>query len=84
MSAKLPQITFAAHWLLTDLREFIGWVLLGIDKLAHKRIDLRWLEAGDFYVEVALGKQIGEFAQFGGKNSAIPARVGRNLIIGQG
>ena len=29
------------------------------------------------------GKEVGEVAQFGGENGPIPARIGRNFVIGQ-
>ena len=56
MLAQHPQVTDPTHRLFGNLREVIDRILLWIDEIAHKGVDLGRLEAGDVDVEVALGK----------------------------
>lgn len=82
MSTELPEIAKCGNRLLRRGGDLVGRILLRIDEITHKGIDLRRLEAGDFDIEVALRKENGELAEFRSESGTIPARVGRNLVFG--
>jgi hypothetical protein len=64
--AKQPHFASAANRVGDNFRHVIARILLRIDQNRHQGIDLGGFKAGYVYVQVVFGKQIGEFAQFGG------------------
>src|ERR1700737_2515412 len=84
MMPEQPEVSFAADWNLSELWDLVGRVLLRGDKGTHEAVDLGGLETCNLQIEIALGEQLSELAQLGGKGPAITARTRRNLVVRQG
>jgi hypothetical protein len=84
MMPEQPEVSFAADGNLSELRDLVGGVLLRVDKVTHEAVDLGGLETCNLQIEIALEEQLSELAQLGGKGTAIPAGIGRNLVVRQG
>ena len=83
MPTKQPHVAAAAHRHFRDLSQFVGWILLWIDEIAHEGVELGSLETRDVDVEVTLRKQHRELAQFSGKSGAVPAGVEGDSILSE-
>ena len=83
MPTKQPQVPAAAHRHFRNLRQFVGRILLWIDEITHKGVELGSFETRDVDVEVTLRKQHRELAQFGGKSGAVPAGVEGDPILSE-
>lgn len=84
MLAELPELSSATDGLLGDDRGGVRGILVHIAEIGHQAVDLGRLKPGDVEAEIALGQEGGELSEFCGKKFAIPACIGRNLVVGNG
>ena len=83
VAVKQPQIASAARRFLGYLRWLIGGILLWIDEITHKYINLRCFKAGELNVESSLGKKGRQLSQLDRECGSIPAGLFSEPIVGE-